>query len=325
MTDPRNAGAGEQLEQREREGLAARDRHRHEHRDRDHDARDAQDPSRRAAGGRSRNSVQRAVTATDASGEPDRPLALPSRRRSVRKSPTTRSRARTPAKITPCSLKNPRLTSCQRGVHQRNTRPPATVSASTSAMSPAAPLTYRPLACRATAYRRNALALGSARRRARASARYPFRMDDWRSYDDVAETYERVHAPRFAEPARDLVAARRSATGDRVLDVGTGTGVAARGRGRSGRQRRRHRRVARHAPVGHRVRPKLRLAAADAIDLPFRDRHVRRRDRQVRARALHEGRDRVVRGGPRAASGGKVGLHGVVRRARRVPAGLDGS
>jgi hypothetical protein len=31
-------------------------------------------------------------------------------------------------------------------------------------------------------------------------------MDDWRSYDRTAVTYEKVHAPRFAEPARDLAA-----------------------------------------------------------------------------------------------------------------------
>ena len=37
-------------------------------------------------------------------------------------------------------------------------------------------------------------------------------MDDWRSYDDVAITYERVHAPRFAEPARDLLGAGRRRT-----------------------------------------------------------------------------------------------------------------
>ena len=30
-------------------------------------------------------------------------------------------------------------------------------------------------------------------------------MDDWRSYDTVAETYARIHAPRLAEPATDLV------------------------------------------------------------------------------------------------------------------------
>jgi len=52
-------------------------------------------------------------------------------------------------------------------------------------------------------------------------------MDDWRSYDSVAETYARIHAPRLAEPARDLVALTGVGAGQRVLDVGTGTGVAA--------------------------------------------------------------------------------------------------
>jgi ubiquinone/menaquinone biosynthesis C-methylase UbiE len=100
-------------------------------------------------------------------------------------------------------------------------------------------------------------------------------VDDWRSYDDVAETYERIHAPRIAEVARDLVAMTDPPAGGRVLDVGTGTGVAA---------------TAGAAAVGddgmsvgvdvstgmlrtaRRMRPGLRLAAASAIDLPFRDR-----------------------------------------------------
>lgn len=52
------------------------------------------------------------------------------------------------------------------------------------------------------------------------------RMSDWRSYDAVAETYERIHAPRLREPARDLILAADPAPGARVLDVGTGTGAA---------------------------------------------------------------------------------------------------
>jgi ubiquinone/menaquinone biosynthesis C-methylase UbiE len=96
-------------------------------------------------------------------------------------------------------------------------------------------------------------------------------MRDWRSYDGVAETYERIHAPRLAEPARDLVALAGVDAGMRVLDVGTGTGIAAeaaRGAGGDvvgvdeslGMLR-----------VGRSARPGVRTAAAEAIDLPFRD------------------------------------------------------
>jgi len=96
-------------------------------------------------------------------------------------------------------------------------------------------------------------------------------MEDWRSYDDVARTYERVHAPRFAEPARDLLALAGVHAGQRLLDVGTGTGVAARvalGLGADA--------VGVDASlemlrVGHDAHPELLLAAAEAIDLPFRD------------------------------------------------------
>jgi len=96
-------------------------------------------------------------------------------------------------------------------------------------------------------------------------------MNDWRSYDEVAETYERVHAPRLLEVARELVALAGVSEGQRVLDVGTGTGVAAQAASESGG------RVVGIDPstgmltVGHRERPSLTLAAAIAIDLPFRD------------------------------------------------------
>ncbi len=99
-------------------------------------------------------------------------------------------------------------------------------------------------------------------------------MPDWRSYDGVAETYERVHAPRLAEPARDLVRAAGIRPGDRVLDAGTGTGVAAAeaaaGTGDPAS-------VIGVDPslgmlaVARRVRPQVRVVAAAAIDLPFRD------------------------------------------------------
>ena len=96
-------------------------------------------------------------------------------------------------------------------------------------------------------------------------------MDDWRSYDGVAETYERVHAPRFAEPARDLVAAAGIGAGDRVLDVGTGTGVAAEAAAEAGATVVGIDESLGMLEVGHRVRPKLRLVAGTAIDMPVRN------------------------------------------------------
>jgi ubiquinone/menaquinone biosynthesis C-methylase UbiE len=99
-------------------------------------------------------------------------------------------------------------------------------------------------------------------------------MDDWRSYDGVAETYERINAPRMAQPAADLVALAQPPRGGRVLDVGTGTGVAASAAaaliGSEGEA------VGVDVSLGMlrqaaRARPELLLAAAEAIDLPFRD------------------------------------------------------
>jgi len=94
-------------------------------------------------------------------------------------------------------------------------------------------------------------------------------VDDWRSYDDVAETYERVHAPRFAEPASDLVSLAGVTPGARVLDVGTGTGVAAEAAANAGAWAFGIDRSLGMLAVGSRARPHLWLVAADAIDLPF--------------------------------------------------------
>ncbi len=99
-------------------------------------------------------------------------------------------------------------------------------------------------------------------------------MKDWRTYDDVAETYERVHAPRFVDVARDLVELAGIDGDMRVLDVGTGTGIAAAAA------------LERLGPGGSvlgidgspgmlavaaRVRPTVQTVAAEAIDLPIRD------------------------------------------------------
>lgn len=96
-------------------------------------------------------------------------------------------------------------------------------------------------------------------------------MNDWRSYDEVAPTYERVHAPRFRPVARDLVELVEVEAGTPVLDVGTGTGVAAEAAAEAGGAVVGVDASIGMLEVGRRERPKLSFAAAEAIDLPFRD------------------------------------------------------
>jgi len=97
-------------------------------------------------------------------------------------------------------------------------------------------------------------------------------MDDWRTYDSVAELYGRVHAPRFAEAAQDLVRALGVVEGDRVLDVGTGTGVGVEAASNVGATAVGVDRSLAMLSVGHRHQPALRLLAGQVVDLPFRDR-----------------------------------------------------
>ena len=92
---------------------------------------------------------------------------------------------------------------------------------------------------------------------------------DWRTYDRVAEVYDRVHAPHFADPARDLVAALAVREGDRVLDLGTGTGVGVEEATRAGATAVGVDRSVAMLATGMRARPDVRVAAAEAIDLPF--------------------------------------------------------
>jgi len=105
---------------------------------------------------------------------------------------------------------------------------------------------------------------GSARTDARSES-------DWRAYDDVAEAYARVLAPRTGEVANDLVGLLEPAPSWKVLDVGTGTGSFARAAGAKEGVR----------AVGVDASPAMVLeaardgsgpvyAAAEAIDLPFR-------------------------------------------------------
>ncbi|MEX0754492.1 MAG: methyltransferase domain-containing protein [Actinomycetota bacterium] len=100
-------------------------------------------------------------------------------------------------------------------------------------------------------------------------------VNGWRSYDDVAEVYERVHAPRTGMVATDLVTYAGVDPGERVLDVGTGTGVATEAAAGV---------VEGHAGIaigvdvslpmlvtGRKVRPDLHFVGGEVIDLPFRD------------------------------------------------------
>lgn len=53
-------------------------------------------------------------------------------------------------------------------------------------------------------------------------------MGDWRSYDGIADRYDRVWSARFKAVARRICALVPPRAGDRVLDIGTGTGIVAR-------------------------------------------------------------------------------------------------
>jgi len=49
----------------------------------------------------------------------------------------------------------------------------------------------------------------------------------WKSYDSVADAYERLAPQLFGPLARDLIALLNPPVAGLMLDAGTGTGVAA--------------------------------------------------------------------------------------------------
>jgi ubiquinone/menaquinone biosynthesis C-methylase UbiE len=90
----------------------------------------------------------------------------------------------------------------------------------------------------------------------------------------VAEPYARAQAPVLALPAKDLIELVAIAPGSRVLDVGTGTGVAARAAAEAAGPGGLVVGVDPSVPMLARGRQEAgsdRVAAATAIDLPFRD------------------------------------------------------
>ena len=278
--------AGQQLEQRERVGLAARARHRDEHRDRQ--ARTLSRPDHpgqpRAAWRASAGTSRPTATAVASASRTDQsPASSPGDQGDRRPSATRRAPA--PAGSRMVRVKNPRLTSFHSGTHHRNASEPATASASTSAMYPAAPVT-----CSHPAYGSTAYPAPWARRSLAATpGRLAGHMDDWRTYDDVAETYERVHASRFAEVAATWSRWPGSAKAPRSSTSAPGPGSPPRRPPTVGRPRRRHRRVDGHAARGPpSASRRVPWRRPQAIDLPFRERVVRRRDRQLRAGALHK-------------------------------------
>jgi ubiquinone/menaquinone biosynthesis C-methylase UbiE len=97
---------------------------------------------------------------------------------------------------------------------------------------------------------------------------------DWRSYDDIAERYDRAWSARFEAVARQIWVLVPPHAGDKVLDIGTGTGIVPRtlaevapGAGLT---------VGCDRSRGMLLRARKRLAGvcvlvADATALPFRD------------------------------------------------------
>ncbi len=87
----------------------------------------------------------------------------------------------------------------------------------------------------------------------------------------MADTYERVHGRRTGAIAADLVAMAGVVPGQRVLDVGTGTGVVAAAAISAGARAVGVDPSIEMLRVCREARPDVPVAAAVAIDLPFRD------------------------------------------------------
>jgi ubiquinone/menaquinone biosynthesis C-methylase UbiE len=103
----------------------------------------------------------------------------------------------------------------------------------------------------------------------------PADVDDWRSYDGIADRYDPIWSARFAAVARAFRALLAPDRADRVLDIGTGTGVVLRTLVEGSVAPGFMAGIDRSAAMLRRARSQLtgmRVLAGDAAALPFRDR-----------------------------------------------------
>jgi len=98
-------------------------------------------------------------------------------------------------------------------------------------------------------------------------------VSDWRSYDEIAEDYDRIWSPRFEAAARGMWALMPARASDKVLDIGTGTGIVPMALYETGRSPRLMVGCDRSAGMLRRARarmPGLHVLVADAAALPLR-------------------------------------------------------
>ena len=138
---PEQGGAGRELEQRQRVRLAAGAAHPDEDEEPGRHAEEADDTRRRCCRANSRT-VHSAV-AIPAAAVVARNASADEKRATTAASTESHVSSATTVRIAPSSLKNPRFTSSHNGLTQRKSVAPATVSARTSAMTPATPVMER--------------------------------------------------------------------------------------------------------------------------------------------------------------------------------------
>jgi ubiquinone/menaquinone biosynthesis C-methylase UbiE len=99
-------------------------------------------------------------------------------------------------------------------------------------------------------------------------------VEDWRSYDQIAERYDRAWFARFEAVARRISMLISPETGDTVLDIGTGTGIVPRSLWRSTPPSGLTVGCDRSTGMLRQARARmtgLRVLVADAAVLPFKD------------------------------------------------------